>query len=145
PTGSTYLSNGAELGMMLIGRNVGLGALVGSVFGTLAALSFGPSGWVLGGGAAGVVVGATSPDLAAALFHGAGSGGVAGFVFATVFGLGIGVRLALAAGNPALLAWGINSFLSVAIVYGVGCAVIASMTGGVAYWLLRTVPRRFVG
>ncbi|KYH27390.1 hypothetical protein HAPAU_00560 [Halalkalicoccus paucihalophilus] len=131
--------------MMLIGRNVGVGALVGSAVGTAAAMAVGPSGWVLGGGAAGIVVGATSPDLAAALFHGAGSGGVAGFVFATVFGLGIGVRLALAAGEPALLAWGINPFLSVVIVYGVGCAVIASMTGGVAYWLLRTVRTRFVG
>lgn len=130
--------------MMLIGRNVGMGALAGSVVGTVAALSFGPSGWVLGGGMAGLVAGATSPDLAAALFHGAGSGGIAGLVFATVFGLGIGVRLALAAGEPALLAWGINPFLSVAIVYGVGCAVIASMTGGVAYWLLRAFRSRFV-
>ncbi|ADJ15870.1 hypothetical protein [Halalkalicoccus jeotgali] len=129
----------------MVGWNAGVGALVGSVIGALAAMSFGPSGWVLGGGVAGLVVGASSPDLAAALFHGAGSGGFAGLAFAIVFGFGIGVRLALASGDLALLAWGLNPFFAVAIVYGVGCAVIASVTGGLAYWLRRDLRARFVG
>lgn len=114
------------------GRNVVIGAFAGSVVGTVAAASFGPDGWVLGGGVAGVVVGGTSPDLAAALFHGAGAGGIAGLVF----GLGTGVRLAITAGEPALLVWGLNPFLSVAIVYGTGCAVVASVIGGVVHALL---------
>lgn len=118
------------------GRNVVIGAFAGSVVGTVAAASFGPDGWVLGGGVAGVVVGGMSPDLAAALFHGAGSGGIAGLVFAVVFGLGTGVRLAITAGEPALLVWGLNPFLSVAIVYGTGCAVVASVIGGVVHALL---------
>lgn len=128
----------------MVGWNVGLGAFVGSVVGTVAALSVGPDGWVLGGAVAGVAVGATSPDLAAALFHGAGSGGVAGLAFAVVFGLGIGVRLALSSGDPALLAWGLNPFFAVAIVYGVGCAVIASVAGGVTYSLRADSGARFV-
>lgn len=127
----------------MVGWNMGIGALVGSAIGAVAAMSFGPDGWVLGGAVAGVVVGATSPDLAAALFHGAGSGGITGFVFAIVFGLGIGIRLAFTSGDPALLVWGLNPFLAVVIVYGVGCAVIASITGGVAYSLLHDSDTRF--
>ncbi|MFC7008761.1 hypothetical protein [Halalkalicoccus salilacus] len=107
-----------------------IGVLVGSAVGIAAASVLGPDGWVLGGGTTGVVVGRASPDLAAALFHGAAAGGIAGVVFAVVFGLGTGVRLALAAGDPALLAWGLSPFLVVIIVYGVGCAVFASVFGG---------------
>ena len=88
-----------------------------------------------GGGTAGVIVGRASPDLAAALFHGAAAGGITGVIFAVVFGLGTGVRLAFAAGDPALLAWGLNPFLAVILVYGVGCAVFASVLGGLVYGL----------
>lgn len=117
------------------GRNVTIGVFVGSAVGIAAASVLGPDGWVLGGGMTGVVVGRASPDLAAALFHGAAAGGIAGVVFAVVFGLGTGVRLALAAGDPALLAWGLSPFLVVIIVYGVGCAVFASVFGGFVYGL----------
>ncbi|MDL5363547.1 hypothetical protein [Halalkalicoccus sp. NIPERK01] len=117
----------------MIGRRVGIGVLAGVITGTVAAAAFGPDGWILGGGVAGVVVGATSPDLAAGLFQGAGAGGLVGLAFAVVFGLGTGVRLALASGNPTMLAWGLNPFFAVAIVYGPGCAVVASVVGGVAY------------
>lgn len=99
----------------MVGRNVIIGVIVGSMIGIVAAAAFGPDGWVLGGGAAGIIVGGRSPDLAAALFHGAGAGGITGLVFAIVFGLGTGIRLALAAGDPALLAWGLNPFLVIAI------------------------------
>lgn len=61
--------------------------------------------------------------------------GITGIVFAVVFGLGTGVRLAFAAGDPALLAWGLNPFLAVILVYGVGCAVFASVLGGLVYGL----------
>lgn len=117
------------------GRNAATGVLVGSAVGIAAASAFGPDGWILGGGTAGVVVGRASPDLAAALFHGAAAGGITGVVFAVVFGLGTGVRLAFAAGDPALLAWGLNPFLAVILVYGVGCAVFASVLGGLVYGL----------
>lgn len=117
----------------MVRRNVIIGALVGSIIGTVAAAAFGPDGWVLGGGAAGVIVGGRSPDLAAALFHGAGAGGITGLVFAIIFGLGTGIRFALTAGDPALVAWGLNPFLVIAIVYGIGCTVVASIIGGVVY------------
>lgn len=116
-----------------IGKNVIIGVLVGSMIGTVAAAAFGPDGWALGGGAAGIIVGGRGPDLAAALFHGAGAGGITGLVFAIVFGLGTGMRLTLAAGDPALLAWGLNPFLVIAIFYGLACTVVASIIGGVAY------------
>ena len=117
-------------------RSVIIGAILGSIVGVGAAISFGPSGWVLGGGVTGVVVGLMSPDLAAAIFHSAGSGSLAGLVFALIFGLGIGVQFTLATGEIALLAWGINPFLAVALVYGPGCAVIASIVGGCLYMML---------
>lgn len=89
--------------MDVIERRVGIGVLAGAITGTVAATAFDPDGWILGGRVAGVVVGTTSPDLAAGLFHSAGAGGLAGLVFAIVFGLGTGVRLALASGNPTML------------------------------------------
>lgn len=114
-------------------RRVGIGAFTGAVSGYVAAMTVGPAGWLLGGAIAGGVVGATSPDLAAGLFYGAGAGGIAGFVFATIFGLGIGARFALASGEPAMLVWGLNPFFAIAIVYGTGCAVIGSVVGSVAF------------
>lgn len=116
----------------MIKRTVSIGVLVGTATGIVAAWAFGPDGWLLGGGIAGAVVGTTSPDLAAGLFHGAGAGGLAGLAFAIVFGLGVGVRFALVSGEPAMLAWGLNPFFAVAIVYGTGCAVVGSIVGGVA-------------
>lgn len=114
-------------------KRILFGGLVGSVVGIVAAMWYGTDGWVLGGAMAGAVVGRASPDLAAALFHGAGAGALSGLVFAIVFGLGTGIRFAVTSGNPEMLPWGVNPFFSIGIVYGFGCAVVASIVGGVLY------------
>lgn len=112
------------------------GALLGSVVGVAAEPLLGPSGWALGGAAAGAVVGAGSSDLAGATLHGAAAGVVAAFVFAVLFGFGRGVGPTLDSGDAGLLVQGVGPFLSIAIIYGVGCFVAAAIAGGLSYGAL---------
>lgn len=119
--------------MQFFDRTVIVGAVIGSVVGIIAGVLIGPDGWALGGAAAGGAVGGRSVDLAGSILESSKAGVLAAIVFATIFGLGRGVRPAIDAGNPAFLTEGVGPFFSIAIIYGIGCFVAAAVVGPLVY------------
>ena len=117
----------------MIRRKVLIGAVIGSVVGIGALSLIGPDGWALGGAVAGVIVGVGSVDLAESVIESAKAGVVAAVVFAVLFGFGETVQPTIDTGNLELLAQGIGPFFSIAIIYGVGCFIFASIFGAITH------------
>ena len=121
--------------MRFLTKSVAVGVVVGSAVGLVGGVLIGPDGWALGGAAAGGAVGSGSADLAGSILDSAKAGVLTAVVFAAVFGLGSGVRLAIDAGNPAVLTQGLGPFFSIAFIYGFGCFVAAAVTGAVVHFV----------
>ncbi|MEZ3171677.1 hypothetical protein ABNG03_13845 [Halorubrum sp. RMP-47] len=89
--------------------------------------------------AVGVVVGSAvglgSADLAGSILDSAKAGVLTAVVFAAVFGLGSGVRIAIDTGNPAVLTQGLGPFFSIAFIYGFGCFIAAAVTGAAVHFV----------
>jgi hypothetical protein len=82
---------------------------------------------------AGGTIGRRSTDLAESVIESSKAGVLTAVVFAAAFGLGSGVRAAIDAGSPELLAQGVGPFFSIAVIYGFGCFIAAAATGAIVY------------
>ncbi|MYL68108.1 hypothetical protein [Halorubrum distributum] len=119
--------------MRFFTRTVVAGVLVGSAVGIIAGVLIGPDGWALGGAVAGGTIGRRSTDLAESVIESSKAGVLTAVVFAAVFGFGSGVRAAIDARSPELLAQGLGPFFSIALIYGFGCFIAAAATGALVF------------
>ncbi|MDB2265385.1 MULTISPECIES: hypothetical protein [Halorubrum] len=110
-----------------------IGITVGSIFGIALEQVIGPSAWAIGGGITGGIIGFSSVDLAASVLYSGKAAMVTALVFALIFGFGPSITSVLRTGNIMIISQGIGPFLSIIIIYGIGCPVVASITGLLAY------------